>query len=1004
MKKTLFRLCCVILMLTLLLTSLSLISFNAESANMDTVENFTFSEEVPFIKTEDENGVHFYGPTGNLQDDNNISETEQYSAESSEENKTNIVPVGNSPLPSQVDNSLNEYFPAVGDQKGLGSCVAFAQGYYQFTYHMNKERGIKTTPENTFAPNFLYNLTNKGSNEGLFYETAYRLLQGYGCITSDIIPYNDTEHLNWFAEEGIWREAMRCRLDSYHIYDEIGVFDEGTQITSADDSDILPIKTALANGDVLAYSTYINSWDMTNLKSNPAAPENNKYPNEYAAKGLAGSYGSHRMVIVGYNDEIWIDINENNQVDAGEKGAFKIVNSWSDGYGNRGFCWVAYDALNDYSCVKGMNTAEKRSRIFERITSITVRPYNTGADTYIEFTANTADRTQLDLYVTAERNGEEITHKFLWGVAYISNANRHSFNGTKEACDGHFAYSLDNIIPDIDPSEISEYTWDIRVVDREDDASSVTISNAQIVCEKENIIIKPSGEFPFTVNNSEKTVRLGQSSLNNAVIYYIGFDSPAIHYKNGSDEWKEASMDENTERIGHNYKYVIEDIKSPVLVYFTDSKGNIDDNNGNFYTVHRFLNNVRTTEGEGIRESVTLHKVSFSNGIPDINKSSIFALEHTGGYAPYNYSYIIENTETGTIKTYDYNKMSENRHYFTEAGLYRITVNVKDQSGDVSTLTYDFELIDMEFIFRSFCAESDERMFTGNEITFRAESDYEGVYSFAGKRNKYDFVITDENGNTCYTETKISDKFNTSEKQSTTTLRWTPAKSGKYTIKVSSVDLIKDYAEKSFEFQVFDKIYGDADGDGLINIKDATFIQKEIAQLDSEDRFYKEMADCDIDENITIKDATLIQKYIAFIEDTGEVGNIIVYIPPVIPTEPATTAPTEPQTQPVTTEPVFVNNTVTFTNSLRWGGPIYCYYWSDSDTTMTSWPGRVMDFAETNNYGEDMFRFEVPAGATYIIFTNGSSQTVDIPYSGGEMRYYAISETNSKGAFGYGTW
>jgi alpha-amylase len=113
---------------------------------------------------------------------------------------------------------------------------------------------------------------------------------------------------------------------------------------------------------------------------------------------------------------------------------------------------------------------------------------------------------------------------------------------------------------------------------------------------------------------------------------------------------------------------------------------------------------------------------------------------------------------------------------------------------------------------------------------------------------------------------------------------------------------------------------------------------------------------------------------------------------------------TEPETEPVTTKPVPVNNTVTFTNSLRWGGPIYCYYWSDSNSAMTSWPGKVMDFLKTNDYGEDMFTFEVPAEATYIIFTNNKSQTVDIPYPGGEMRYYAISETDSKGAYKYGTW
>ena len=43
--------------------------------------------------------------------------------------------------------------------------------------------------------------------------------------------------------------------------------------------------------------------------------------------------------------------------------------------------------------------------------------------------------------------------------------------------------------------------------------------------------------------------------------------------------------------------------------------------------------------------------------------------------------------------------------------------------------------------------------------------------------------------------------------------------------------------------------------------------------------------------------------------------------------------------------------------------------------------------------------FDVPEGATYIIFTNGSAQTVDIPYSGGEVKFYPLAETDSQGHY-----
>ena len=65
---------------------------------------------------------------------------------------------------------------------------------------------------------------------------------------------------------------------------------------------------------------------------------------------------------------------------------------------------------------------------------------------------------------------------------------------------------------------------------------------------------------------------------------------------------------------------------------------------------------------------------------------------------------------------------------------------------------------------------------------------------------------------------------------------------------------------------------------------------------------------------------------------------------------------------------------------------------------MTSWPGVAMKNAGTNEFNETLYTFDVPAGATYLIFTNGSEQTVDITYSGGAVKYYP---TNTKTGNGY---
>ena len=51
-----------------------------------------------------------------------------------------------------------------------------------------------------------------------------------------------------------------------------------------------------------------------------------------------GNVGGHAMVIAGYDDS---------------KGAFRIINSWSTGWGDNGYAWVGYDFLVNKFCIQG---------------------------------------------------------------------------------------------------------------------------------------------------------------------------------------------------------------------------------------------------------------------------------------------------------------------------------------------------------------------------------------------------------------------------------------------------------------------------------------------------------------------------------------------------------------------------------------------------------------------------------------------------------------------------
>ncbi|MEE1061224.1 MAG: type I pullulanase [Ruminococcus sp.] len=228
-------------------------------------------------------------------------------------------------------------------------------------------------------------------------------------------------------------------------------------------------------------------------------------------------------------------------------------------------------------------------------------------------------------------------------------------------------------------------------------------------------------------------------------------------------------------------------------------------------------------------------------------------------------------------------------------------------------------------------------------------------------------------------------------------------------------------------------LMGDTDIDGNITISDATMIQMHLAKYTELTDYAFYAADVNGDLTIDISDVTAVQYYLVKLyESAGNTGNsVVVEIEPTVePTQPSsaeysTTEPTteeptvqptssqpvtepetEPTTQPVTkpTNPPAGAYTVTFTNSLNWGGTIYCYYWIKGQDGPVSWPGTPMQFVETNDYGQKIYSATIPYSYTNVIFTNGSAQTVDISTNGTDTRYYAKTTTNNFGSYEVATW
>ena len=174
-------------------------------------------------------------------------------------------------------------------------------------------------------------------------------------------------------------------------------------------------------------------------------------------------------------------------------------------------------------------------------------------------------------------------------------------------------------------------------------------------------------------------------------------------------------------------------------------------------------------------------------------------------------------------------------------------------------------------------------------------------------------------------------------------------------------------------------LVGDANTDESVDVNDVTAIQYALVKLREFNSLQTIAADCDFDGNVTIKDATEIQFYLVQLASkTSHVGERIKGTTPQPTTQPKTqpqqpTDPVQPTTKPVED----VGTVVYYQNTNNWSN-VTAYFWSEANTTMTTWPGKAM-----TSIGNNVYKIELPADAEYIIFSNnGGNQTADIKLPG----------------------
>lgn len=254
-------------------------------------------------------------------------------------------------LPDQIDNSSLPYFRPIFSQD-QASCGQAAGVGYAFTYEINRLRGLPAdTSINQYPSHFTYNFMNGGTGYyGVNYMHSFDILKKLGTPTVyDYGGMSIDDGSIWASGYDLYRAAMQNRVR------EVRKIKVGTP------EGLNTLKHWLVNhlsdaetGGVALFNSG-SPWNYQALP--PESPEAGKkvivqYP---------GTYATHAMTIVGYNDSIRFDINGDgqftNHIDINgdgvvdmkdwEIGAVKFANSYGVNWADSGYCYMMYKTLAD---------------------------------------------------------------------------------------------------------------------------------------------------------------------------------------------------------------------------------------------------------------------------------------------------------------------------------------------------------------------------------------------------------------------------------------------------------------------------------------------------------------------------------------------------------------------------------------------------------------------------------------------------------------------------------
>ncbi len=227
-------------------------------------------------------------------------------------------------MPKVVDNSTSPYFPPLKRQ--VGHCAPFALVEYQFTYEYSRR-----TETNTLFSSHLANRINSGRPPNPFKVILFMIDTGSPIMGTDE-PLYKLKFVEYFKKEN---------------NDNIPTMIQGSRI-------------ALAEGNILGMGCDPYTFRGQRIKDNPNTTlddsevgKNITYWSDTTPSVPSRRPTEHWITCIGYNDDLWADVNKNGVIDEGELGAFLFLDANTSRKS-----WIAYDAFYWVSPIEGAPTRE----------------------------------------------------------------------------------------------------------------------------------------------------------------------------------------------------------------------------------------------------------------------------------------------------------------------------------------------------------------------------------------------------------------------------------------------------------------------------------------------------------------------------------------------------------------------------------------------------------------------------------------------------------------------